>query len=84
MLDALAMAPARNRAPRDDVDRAAPPRNQIARADSDGKSHDSWRPVTERLDRQREQLTSMDAHLRRLVELQSASNDNTSVYAPPA
>ncbi|MDZ4781239.1 MAG: hypothetical protein SGJ19_13375 [Planctomycetia bacterium] len=84
MLDALAMAPARNRAPRENADRAAPSGNRLARVESDGKSHDSWRPVTERLDRQREQLTSMDGHLRRLVELQSASNDKSPVYAPPA
>jgi hypothetical protein len=87
MLDALAMGPARNRAPRDEagrVDHAAFPGNRVARADRNAASNDSWRPVTERLDRQREQLTNMDGHLRRLVELQSASNDRNAVYAPPA
>jgi hypothetical protein len=87
MLDALAMAPARHRAPRDEagrVDHSAPPGNRVARADRGAASNDSWRPVAERLDRQREQLTSMDGHLRRLVELQSTSNDKIAVYAPPA
>lgn len=92
LLDALgavprahAVAPANQRA--DDAnERQKPPSRRDHPTDGDSRvqSGDAWRPVTERLDRQREQLSGIDEHLRRLVELQIARDEATAVYAPPA
>lgn len=89
LLDALAAAPraqaAPVRAPRDADGGQAPTRRaQPGDESPQANSHDGWRPVTERLDRQREQLAGIDEHLRRLVEMQAARDDATAVYAPPA
>lgn len=89
LLDALAAAPraqvAPARAPRD-ADGDQPPTRRVRPVDEapQASTHEGWRPVTERLDRQREQLAGIDEHLRRLVEMQAARDDATAVYAPPA
>lgn len=92
MLDAVAAAPRRMPAPPDpsDVDGQADQAGQNRRRAAQSTAansltvRDDWRPVTERLDRQREQLASMDEHLRQLVEIHSSRTDATAVYAPPA
>ncbi len=92
MLDAIAAAPRRNRAPLEPADLNAPAeqaerrfkRSAQATSEPASTTGEGWRPVTERLDRQREQLASMDEHLRRIVELQSSRSEATAVYAPPA
>lgn len=84
LLDALAAAPAKQRAAQAQRgDRREPTEAKTSRSTA-GEVHNDWRPLTERLDRQREQLTSIDGHLRRLVELQTNHADATAVYAPPA
>jgi hypothetical protein len=86
----LAAAPRANAAPAgkgaaaDAVRDATPTRRPNASdAEPSAATRDTWRPVTERLDRQREQLAGIDEHLRRLVELQMAKDEATAVYAPP-
>jgi len=89
LLDALAAAPGAQRAPARaarDAEGERPPTRRARPGDESPRANtdDGWRPVTERLDRQREQLAGIDEHLRRLVELQVARDDGTAVYAPPA
>lgn len=90
VLDALAAAPAQlpGRAQARPVDDAAlrvrHARTAVPEAPINGADAESVRPLTERLDRQREQLAGIDDHLRRLVELAEATRDGTAVYAPPA
>lgn len=84
LLNALTALPAPPRAPHLPRDEFVAARDQQAAGTAAGEAREPWRPIADRLDRQREHLAGMEGHLRRLVELQAQRADATAVYAPPA